>query len=129
MSNKEQGSRHRVGAVTLDALQALEEWNLAWMKAVARVWSDPSKYEDALKEDPRSFLKRHCDYELPVNMTLEVKGSTQRDEGAPPGTADEIPMPDMHITVWLPKRPDQIEDGPVALIDYLKHRGYPCFCC
>jgi ribosomally synthesized peptide (two-chain TOMM family) len=129
--NRTEAAQQPSKAVTIETLRTLEEWHIAWTKAVALVWSNPDKYENALKEDPHDFLAQHCAYQLHQNVTLEVKGSANADADAPSGTddPDAVPMPEAHLTMWLPRRPRTMEDAPLALVEYMNSRSYPCFCC
>ncbi|MDI1449280.1 hypothetical protein [Polyangium sp. 6x1] len=123
------GSQQPSKAVTIEALRTLEEWQIAWTKAVALVWSDPEKYETALKDDPRAFLAQHCDYHLHQSASLVVKGSSSQDSEAKSEDPDAVPLPGAHVTLWLPRRPSNIQDAPLALVEYMRGRSYPCFCC
>jgi hypothetical protein len=125
----EVGSQQLSKAPTIDALRTQEEWHIAWTRAVALVWSDPEKYESALKDNPREFLAQHCDYHLHQTANVVVKGSSSQDSEAKGEDPDAVPLPEANVTMWLHKRPDNIQDAPLALVEYMRGRSYPCFCC
>lgn len=86
------------------------------------VWSDPSKYEQMLINDPRGFLEVHCSYKVPDGATVQVKKGC-----GPGGHMAEAPA---QFVLYLPDPPDKPEDSAIALGDYISnHHHYTCFAC
>jgi hypothetical protein len=98
----------------MQAGTALADWQVAWLKAVARSWKD-TKFRDELIADPRAALTQ-VGFVLPTCWHLVVSGGTT------------VPAPDEHTSIihmFLPPKP-ATGDEAVALAEV---SSYVAGCC
>ncbi|WP_437579913.1 BMA_0021/BMA_0022 family TOMM bacteriocin [Sorangium sp. So ce887] len=110
---------------------ALEAFQLAWLRATALVWKDPNNLE-LLKSDPRRFLRTSCEYDLPRNVELTVCASQQVPPAGRRWGWDARhgiwSLPRAQVTLYIPPPPELAEQA-VALAELGDPDKLPPLCC
>ena len=93
-------------------------WHVAWIKAVAKAWADPTgDLEKKLKHDPAAALGDHG-YVVPKGVTLRVVEH------------DAVKAPTHEIVLYLPPKPGPEDQATrlAELLDVSQHHccGQPC---
>jgi ribosomally synthesized peptide (two-chain TOMM family) len=109
----------------------VNEWQVAWFKAIARAWADPA-FKERLLHDPREALKeKPINFNLPPNVVLAISEVDQARFSYDPATQGW--RGDLPLTLSLPPAPKNVADQAVALLQvgghYPSHQrccGNPC---
>jgi hypothetical protein len=121
-----------------NARDRLEEWQVAWVRAVAKVWEEQAKnqttFRELLKRNPQAALSQVVPgFELPKGVELRVVDDVNDiAKGSPPllnrqplkakvgfdAHARKWVLPDTVLIALIPPKPDD-KDQAVALGEYL----------
>jgi ribosomally synthesized peptide (two-chain TOMM family) len=101
------------------------DWQVVWLKAVAKAWRDKS-FEEKLKKDPRQALKEDFNFEFPqdVNFTLTTAEEAGTDAAARGGHF-QASNPNMNLRMHLPPPPSDNEQA-VALANLAEETARHC---
>ncbi|HYH95735.1 BMA_0021/BMA_0022 family TOMM bacteriocin [Hyalangium sp.] len=101
------------------------DWQVVWLKAVAKAWRDKS-FEEKLKKDPRQALKDAFNFEFPqdVNFTLTTAAEAGKDASAPGGHF-QASHSNMHVRMHLPPPPADHEQA-IALANLAEENAKSC---
>ena len=110
------------------------EWQEAWMKAIAMVWSDDAagktkNHRQQLSQDPRAFLATHCGFTVPAGLELRVQSSPEPKLGWSAGP--QSLRPDVaELNLFIPAAPEMLSQQAVALSSYVSAgKEYPHSTC
>jgi ribosomally synthesized peptide (two-chain TOMM family) len=111
------------------------DWQPAWLRAIALAWSSTRMKEDLIA-DPKAFLLNYCGFELPDHLLLTVREDDDPESGWDPTGGDDKPntwlwkVKQTELTMYIPKRPEDADQRPVALAAYeALGRVYPFTTC
>jgi ribosomally synthesized peptide (two-chain TOMM family) len=105
--------------MTTPSAATMSQWQVVWLKAVAKAWKD-KKFETELKKDPHKALKSAFNFEIPAGVKLALKtatrGGTQSFEAT--HATGSVPME-------LPPKPADDEQA-VALANLAEETAKHC---
>lgn len=112
------------------------EWQEAWMKAIAIVWSDDAagkvkNHRQQLTQDPRAFLATHCGFHVPAGLKLTVQSSHEHEHKLGWNPTAPVLRPDMaELNLFIPTTPEVLSQRAVALSSYVTAgKEYPYTTC
>jgi ribosomally synthesized peptide (two-chain TOMM family) len=114
-----------------EVFDSIGSWYSVWMMAIARSWNDPA-FKARLIADPRRTLENDLHYTYPVDIVLTIKDATGVDESGwtNNGGNGSWKVPPSEVTLWMPPKPEKLEDQAVALGSYqYTSQTYPFTCC
>jgi ribosomally synthesized peptide (two-chain TOMM family) len=114
----------------------IAQWERVWTEAIAlawREWDQPNGFKEKLQADARGAIRTQFGFMFPGDCELEVKvgnkGDWSWDEEA---RVFRHPRAVSHLTLTLPFRPEEAEDRPMALANYVatgQSMPFTCCCC
>jgi ribosomally synthesized peptide (two-chain TOMM family) len=114
-----------------DVINDIGSWYSVWLMAIARAWSDEG-FKKRLLEDPRRALKDDLQYVYPEDIILTIKDATGVNNSGwtHNGANGSWKVPPSEVTLWMPPKPEKLEDQAVALGSYsFTSQTYPFTCC
>jgi|GEM_PF-1964758 ribosomally synthesized peptide (two-chain TOMM family) len=116
-----------------DVINEIGSWYSVWLMAIARSWNDPA-FKQRLLANPRLTLETDLLYTFPSDqdILLTIRDATGVDGSGftNVGGNGVWKVPPTQVTLWLPPKPDRLEDQQVALASYqFTSQTYPFTCC
>jgi ribosomally synthesized peptide (two-chain TOMM family) len=121
----------------LKAYDQIAQWERVWVEAIALAWKEwdagPKGFRERLQADPAAAVKKEFGFIFPEDCKLEVKEGSPKDwEWDKVARAWKHPHAVSRLVLTLPCRPENPEDGPLALANYVatgQSMPFTCCCC
>lgn len=114
-----------------DVINDIGSWYSVWLMAIARAWNDEA-FKKRLLSDPRTALRDDLQYVYPQDINLTIKDATgvANSGWTNNGANGSWKVPPSEVTLWMPPKPEKMEDQAVALGSYsFTSQTYPFTCC